>query len=83
MIGCSPLRLVLSASSDEERQRWIDNLQLRVELWKSKALAEGPKVAQVLDFDIMTNDSSFSDESRMADLEMSSDDGTVTGGARR
>jgi len=62
VISCSPLRLVLSAPSEEERRRWIDNLQLRVKLWKAKVAEEGPRVAQVLELDgvSVSNDSNCS-----------------------
>jgi len=64
VISCSPLRLVLSAPSEADRSRWVDNLQLRVDVWKAKAIAEGPRVAQVLDLDMVSNGTSHSDESR-------------------
>lgn len=57
VISCSPLRLVLSARSEAERDRWIRNLQLRISFWKAKVATEGPRVAQVLDLEVVSNDS--------------------------
>lgn len=51
VVCCSPIRLVLSASSEMEMRWWMKNLELRIDVWKSKALAEGPRVARLVDTD--------------------------------
>jgi len=77
IISCSPLRLVVSAPSDEDRQRWLHNLQLRVDLWKAKVVLEGPRVAQVLDTDgvSVSNDSNSSGDTA-TDMSFNVDDAT-------
>ena len=47
LITCPPHLLVLSACSNLERNMWIENIRLRIGIWKSKVEAEGPKVAHI------------------------------------
>ncbi|KAL1511092.1 hypothetical protein AB1Y20_005914 [Prymnesium parvum] len=68
VVSCSPLRLVLSAWSEADQTRWVRNLQLRVDIWKEKVLAEGPRVAHVLEFDCASD---ISDESKDSSVSVS------------
>jgi len=46
VIKCGGVNLTVSASTDEELEHWLTNLQLRIDEWKRKRRTEGPEEAK-------------------------------------
>ena len=50
-------RLTRESGARHPRLTALRNLQLRISFWKAKVATEGPRVAQVLDLEVVSTDS--------------------------